>query len=177
MSFLHWVGVAFQVVGLAVALYGFWRTWHAFAGGEPFLGADAHRRAASARKALGAIPARLARRPRNTFVRAQTAELMFTGDLAIVKVTWAPASGSLEDQMATTDRRLRELFEQYQVFRNGTEETIRSLRSELASARHDVELVRQEMAQITRGVALDGVRIQVIGLGLSLIGFFLVALS
>lgn len=166
-AWLTAIGVALQVIGLAVTGVGISRTWSQF-GDEPFWEFIAD----PARKTWRWIQTKVLRRHKTA-----------TGEAHIVmpapsisargRVGWGGLPDEVSDAISELDRRTRQLLERVQDAQEGLVDGLMALRSELDWVRKEVTEEVETLRDSDRQVATGGIRLEALGLFLIALGVVL----
>lgn len=178
MGPINWLGVAFEIVGLAISGVGLWQTWREFATpNERFLGpiVDGTRAAFSAGvAAVESLVRRILRRPAKPIVvQVGVADMALTTDRLSVRIGYGSLSSEVQTALAELHRRTQELMDKHTRVderlageTEAREEAMRAVKEELARSLASHESREQR-------VAVGGVRTQSAGLFLVVLGLVL----
>lgn len=181
MGFFNWLGVALEVVGLAISGVGFWGTWREFAPpNEPFLRpiVEPTRRLLTAAwvKAETFMRRLLRRRPRPVVITVGSVQMRASvAGRGTVRINYGALSNDVQVALAELHRRTQELMdmqsmtgERLAAESEAREKAVTGMRTELERSFSRLEAREQR-------IAVGGIRLQ--SLGLLLVAFGLILQS
>jgi hypothetical protein len=176
---VYLIGFILEIVGLAVAAYGFQRTWSEHPTGERFL-EPLFRRVAAGTRHSRALLARVFQRHPRVVAASGTAVAIGVATSARARVGFGPLPSMEADPAAfatAVEARLGQLLERLQDTDEKLSDRISAETSRVDADRAAIERRIGDLANTTRNVAVGGIRLQVTGWFFVFFGFFLQALA
>lgn len=170
------VGFVVELVGLAIAAHGFHRTWNEFSREDRFLApvtAAAGRAAQRTRRVANRI---FRRRPQPITVGLASATLRFSAVSVRPIQSYGPLPPIGEDQPAFADvvqRRLDELLQQVQRVEHSLSDEVKAVEERIKGTARTLDGRISEVEKMSQSIAVGGLREQVFGWGLIVVGFTL----
>jgi hypothetical protein len=169
---LQLLGGGLELVGLALAAVGFRQTWTAHAGDEQFW-APAREWAMRRKAPFICWLRRVLRRPRHTTVGAGAATAAGAALDARAKIGWGPLPDPISDLAtfaAVVHERLNRLHSTVQDLEHALKEERKTRERADEEVRTDLSAKIDEVANLSRDVAVGGIRLQLAGWFFLLVG-------